>query len=148
MEVYGSMIKRLCRGLPLLAWSVLASGCASTYYDPLPPVAAQLRSLAPSSTHTLESAFRVLYEQLDACYGHSYHVQPRFERAASHAWIMLVSGLGLNRLSLIGNQFQARVDLRADASGVHIELRYHEPRFATLNRQAESWLAGDRSCSR
>ena len=126
---------------------MLITGCASTYYDPLPPAHAELRILEPSSTHTLESAFRVLYQQLDACYGHSYHVQPRFERATSHAWIMLVSGLGLNRLSLIGNQFQARVDLRTDGSGVRTEVQYRDSQFMALPRQVEHWLAGDRTCA-
>ena len=136
-------------GVVLLSATLTAAngGCASTYYDPLPPAQAQRTEVKASGRRSLETVYRQLYSRLDACYGSSYRVQPRFDRGRGDAWIMLVTGLGLNRYSLIGNRFEARVDMRETPNGVEVEVIHREPALDGLAREVERWLSGATDCS-
>lgn len=121
-------------------------GCASTYYDPLPPPEASARDVRPVRGRSLETVYRQLYARLDECYSASYHVQPRFERTHGEAWIMLVSGLGLNRYSLIGNSFAARIDMRAQRASVEVRVTHRGDELADLAARIERWLDGATGC--
>lgn len=140
------MLRELAARCALVAALILPVGCASTYYDPLAPVEARTTRVADARGRSLEQTYRLVYERLEACYGSGYHVQPRFERARGEAWIMLVSGLGLNRYSLIGNRFEARVDLRDDGTRVTVEVTHRDPPLQGLARQVERWLSGAPEC--
>ena len=130
----------------LVAGVLTVAGCASTYYDPLPPNRTRAEDIMAVHDRSLEQVYRQLYTQLEQCYATSYHVQPRFERTRGEAWIMLVSGLGLNRYSLVGNRFEARVDMRRSASGVQVSVTQREGEVPDLAAQIERWLGGARAC--
>lgn len=123
-------------------------GCASTYYDPLPPKQASSEQLPTVTTKTLEQVYRQLYSQLEACYSPGYHVQPRFERDRGHAWIMLVTGFGLNRYSLVGNRFEVRIDMHHTSSGVVVSVTRREGETPGLEARIARWLDGATACHR
>ncbi len=142
------MERTRCSHRAVLATIVLAalSGCGSTYYDPLPPKQAASEALPPVSSKSMEQVYRQLYTQLETCYSPGYHVQPRFERARGHAWIMLVTGFGLNRYSLVGNRFEARIDMRETSDGVAVTVTQREGEVPGLEDRIDRWLDGETSC--
>jgi hypothetical protein len=115
----------------------------------VPPAGAPLFVLRIDSPLSLEESYRTLYARLQDCLGaSSYRVQPRFEREAGRAWIMVVSGLGLDRLSFLGNSFAARFDIHPAAPGAAVDATLSEPRLELLVRAARGWLVdGSRACS-
>ena len=125
------------------------ASCTAPYYDPSPPTDRALRETEFDSPLSMERSMRVLYARLDECLSGAYHVQPRFNRAAGRAWVMVVSGLGFNRYSFIGNRFVARFELTEAAAGSRVHISYVEPRLAPLVDMSRSWLTDDtRGCGR
>ncbi len=136
----------LPRGLATVIACAVLSGCGSTYYDPQPPEQASSEALTPVSSKSMEQVYRQLYTQLETCYSPGYHVQPRFERERGHAWIMLVRGFGLNRYSLIGNRFEARIDMRETSDGVAVTVTQREGDVPGLEDRVDRWLDGETAC--
>ncbi len=136
----------LSRFVPALMLAAAIGGCSGPYYDPLPPKQARSVAVSPVLGRSLEQVYRQLYGRLDDCYGSTYYVQPRFERARGEARIMLVSGLGLNRYSLIGNRFQARVEMRETPLGVQVEVTHRADELDWLAARVERWLSGVTAC--
>jgi hypothetical protein len=135
--------------LALLAAAVLAlGGCASQAYDPAVPADEPVRIVRVRSPLDMEASYRRLYTRLDECLRRSgYHVQPRFDREAGHAWIMVVSGLGLNRYSFIGNRFEARFDIRPAPGGALVEVQHTDRGLIPIVDASEGWLTRDsRGC--
>ncbi len=121
-------------------------GCAAPY-DPSPPADEPLRVLRFRSPENLEATYRTLYARLEECAGASYRVQPRFDRAAGHAWLMLVAGLGLDRYSALGNRFAARFDVRETPDGTRVEAPQVDRGLVPVVDAAPAWLnEGSRDC--
>ena len=92
---------------------------------------------------------RVLYAGLNECVGSTYHVQPRFQRGEDKAWVMVVSGLGLNRYSALGNLFEARFDISKTAAGSLVQVSFDKPFFASIVDASRDWLSNaTRGCGR
>lgn len=133
--------------MPVIVVGVLA-GCSGPSHDPTPPAQARPVEIG-ARPMSLEATYRRLYERLEACVGGGYHVQPRYDRVAGTASIMLVQGLGLNRYSVLGNVFRARVELTAVAGqATRIEMVIAEAELDYLERAIPAWLAGAQECVR
>lgn len=134
--------------LAAAAISVLLGGCASQAYDPVPPADAATRRLVFDSPLGVEGGYRRLHAGLAACAGTGYHVHPRYEHAPERAWVMVVSGIGLDRYSFLGNRFEARFDLEPAPGGARVTATWVGEPLAPLVRAARRWLvAGARGCS-
>ena len=124
--------------------AMLLAGCASQPYDPAPPRDRPLLELRVESPLALEDSYRLLHARLSECLrSSSYHVQPRFEHDPARAWIMVVQGLGLDRLSSLGNRFAARFDLRGAASGSEIVALINDRELEPIARAVHDWVAQD-----
>ena len=123
------------------------AGCTTRYSDPTPPGDRALHEVQFDSPLSVERSMRVLYAGLNECVGSTYHVQPRFARDEGKAWVMVVSGLGLNRYSVLGNLFEARFDISKAAVGSLVRVSYHKPLFASIVDASRGWLSdGARGC--
>jgi hypothetical protein len=135
-------------GFAALVVAVGVSGCASQAYDPTPSTRAPVSEIAFIAPLDVERSYRRLYQRLEACVGTGYHVHPRYEHTPQRAWIMVVSGLGLNRLSFLVNQFEARFNIEPAPQGARISVTYLGTEMERLARAAEAWLVrGDRGCA-
>lgn len=120
--------------------AVVVVGCASQAYDPVPSSRQQLLERRFDSPLDQESSYRRLYRRLEDCVGFGYHVQPRFERDTGRAWVMVVSGLGLNRYSFLGNQFEARFDVLPASGGSQVLVTWTDPSLTPLIDAVPAWL--------
>lgn len=123
------------------------ASCTAPYYDPSPRNDRALHEIGFDSPLSVERSMRVLYARLDDCVGSAYHVQPRFHRAEGRAWVMVVSGLGLDRYSVLGNRFEARFEVTKATAGSQVQIIYVEPSLAPVVEMSRSWLTdGTRGC--
>lgn len=132
-------------GAVILALAV--SGCQSQAYDPMPPSDRPLRELSFQTSLSVEESYRRLYERLEPCVSSGYHVLPRYEQSPEHAWVMVVSGLGLDRYAFLLNQFEARFDVQPAPGGSRIVVSWVDPGMESLARASRGWLLrGDAGC--
>lgn len=123
------------------------SGCASQAYDPTPAADRPLRERTFDSSLDVEESYRVLYRQLEQCAGVGYHVQPRFERDTGRAWVMVVSGIGLDRYSFLGNRFEGRFQIQPAPVGSQVVVTWSDVGLTPLVESVPGWLdAGLRGC--
>ena len=128
---------------------LLFMGCTARHYDPSPGDDRVLHATTFDSPLSVERSMRVLYARLEECTGIEYHVQPRFVRSEGRAWVMVVSGLGFDRFSVIGNRFELRFDVSELADGSRVSISNGEPRLAPLVEASRDWLVdGSRACRR
>lgn len=137
---------RTARALAAPAVVVLAGVLAacSAPYDPEPPRDEPLRVVKVASPLDMESSYRRLYTRLDGCLsGIGYHVLPRFDRAAGHAWLLVTQGLRLESYAFLVSSFAARFDVYADAPGARVEITQRDAGLQPLVDAAPAWLRGE-----
>ncbi len=119
---------------------VLLSACTAPYYDPLPPEDAVLEVTRFDSPLSMEDSYRRLYARLSECVSSFYLVQPRFDHDPPKATVMVVQGLGFNRLSVLVNSFKARFDVTLAEFGSRVEVTNTDESLRTLIAASRDWL--------